>query len=788
MADGSVKIDIEVNNGEAREKLSEVESGANETADGLEKMGDAGKEAGKGMEAVNVAAGNFLTDTVKALLSGIGEAIDALLDLSDTTREYREDMAKLDTAFSVNGFAVETASAAYEDFYAILGESDRSVEAVNHLAELTNNEQELAKWSDICAGVTAKFGDSLPIEGLTEAANETAKVGKVTGPLADAINWAAMSTEEWGAVLGEGSAAQTAFNKAIEDGLPVEDAFNAALAEISTEQERSAAITDALNSIYSDAADEYNELTAQTQKARRATSEFEGAQADLGEAIEPVTTAITELKTKALEAVLPLVEGVSDAFQDFGKWMEENPQKVELLKGALIGVATALGVLAVALGINTVIGLVTKAFEGLNLAMLTSPVLWVAALLAGLVAAFIYLWNTSESFRNFWINLWESVKSACEPVFTAIKTLFSAVWDDIKQKWEEAQPFFTALWEVIKSVFSAETAALGSFFRIAWEVIKAVWDGVVAYFQILWAGITGVFSVVVAFFGGLFSSAWAAIQLVWNTVTGYFAAVWATIEGIFAVVKAVLSGDFQGAWDAIQGIVGTWGRYFEMVWENIQNVFSAVAEWFGEVFQAAKDAISNVWDGIKDYFQTVFDGIVNVFSSIKSEFTSVGSNIISGIWAGISAGWDWLVGKVKSLADSLLSAAKQVLGIASPSKKFRWIGEMSAEGVSVGFDDVDIEKGVTAKLQGLTAHAQAIVSAESARMSRGAGIADSGFGELARAVSTQTAGINSLAGEYRRGSGSSKPVVLMLDGRELGRAVVDLGSAEANRLGTRLAY
>ena len=274
----------------------------------------------------------------------------------------------------------------------------------------------------------------------------------------------------------------------------------------------------------------------------------------------------------------------------------------------------------------------------------------------------------------------------------------------------------------------------------------------------------------------------------WNTVTGYFAAVWATIEGIFAVVKAVLSGDFQGAWDAIQGIVDTWGRYFEMVWENIQNVFSAVAEWFGEVFQAAKDAISNVWDGIKDYFQTVFDGIVNVFSSIKSEFTSVGSNIISGIWAGISAGWDWLVGKVKSLADSLLSAAKQVLGIASPSKKFRWIGEMSAEGVSVGFDDVDIEKGVTAKLQGLTAHAQAIVSAESARMSRGAGIADSGFGELARAVSTQTAGINSLAGEYRRGSGSSKPVVLMLDGRELGRAVVDLGGAEANRLGTRLAY
>lgn len=98
----------------------------------------------------------------------------------------------------------------------ILGESDRSVEAVNHLAELTNNEQELAEWSTIAAGVTAKFGDSLPIEGLTEAANETAKVGQTTGVLADALNWASADSSVFKDALGGNNKAMTAFNKAIK--------------------------------------------------------------------------------------------------------------------------------------------------------------------------------------------------------------------------------------------------------------------------------------------------------------------------------------------------------------------------------------------------------------------------------------------------------------------------------------------------------------------------------------------------------------------------------------------
>lgn len=311
MADGKVKIDIIADDSDAKKKLDGVEDAANDTADGLEKLGDSGDKSSKGLGLLDIAAGNLVSGGISALLSGIGNAISSLASLAEETREYREDMAKLDTAFKTQNHSVEAGQAAYEDFYAILGESDRSVEAVNHLAELTNNTEELSKWSTIAAGVTAKFGDSLPIEGLTEAANETAKVGQTTGVLADALNWVSKDSAVFKQSLGGNQKALAAFNKALKDGENVEDAFSAALSKMSTEQERSAAITNTLNGIYSDAAAEYNTLTAETQKARRAAAEMEAAQARLGAAFEPVATIVTEAKAAFFNFAANLAENVS---------------------------------------------------------------------------------------------------------------------------------------------------------------------------------------------------------------------------------------------------------------------------------------------------------------------------------------------------------------------------------------------------------------------------------------------------------------------------------------------
>ena len=157
----------------------------------------------------------------------------------------------------------------YKDFYVILGESDRSVEAVNHLAKLCNTEEELAMWSDICAGVSATFGDSLPIEGLTEASNETAKTAKVTGVLADALNWVGIS----------------------------EDVFNEKLEKCSTEQQRSQLITQTLNAAYQESSEKFREMNASVIVSREATQRLTEAQAKLGAVVDPI---LTTLKTKLL--------------------------------------------------------------------------------------------------------------------------------------------------------------------------------------------------------------------------------------------------------------------------------------------------------------------------------------------------------------------------------------------------------------------------------------------------------------------------------------------------------
>ena len=164
MADGEVKIQITADDSDIKNELNDVDNKVKETSGGLDDLGDSVDGAGSSFEAAEVAIGNFVSDGLTALISAVGSAISSIASLADETREYREDMAKLDTAFTTVGHSTETAQQAYDSFYQLLGESDRSVEAVNHLAELTKNEQELAQWGTIAAGVTAKFGDSLPIE------------------------------------------------------------------------------------------------------------------------------------------------------------------------------------------------------------------------------------------------------------------------------------------------------------------------------------------------------------------------------------------------------------------------------------------------------------------------------------------------------------------------------------------------------------------------------------------------------------------------------------------------
>ena len=370
--------------------LKDYEDAAKDTDDALKNLGKGAKTAeqrtqelaersgvaAKDLDKLKEKADDVADKGLKVLAAAATATVAALTAASEATREYRTNMAKLNVAFTDNGHSAAEAQEAYQELVGVLGESDQAVEAANHLAKLTDNARDLATWTgDILPGVFATFGDSLPIEGLTEAANETAKVGQVTGPLADALNWAGVS----------------------------EDKFNESLAACSDEQSRQALITGTLSRLYKGATDQYKRTNAEVIRANKANDAWTASLAKTGRTMEPIVTDVKELGVELLQSaeqpvqrltkyirstLLPTLEKVS-------KWALRNgPQLIGVATGLTTAMAAyktgALAAKVVTSDLTKVVLGAEKAQKLLNLTQAATPwglaVAGAAAVVAGLAA------------------------------------------------------------------------------------------------------------------------------------------------------------------------------------------------------------------------------------------------------------------------------------------------------------------------------------------------------------------------------------------------------------------
>ena len=210
---------------------------------------------------------SFAKTAVGVGVAGATALTTAFIALDGATEEYRVAMGKLNTAFDASGFSADAARKSYRNFYAILGDTDTATEASQLLAKLAENEQDVSTWTRIAAGVSGTFGDSLPVEGLIEAANETAKVGTVTGQLADALNWAGI----------------------------MEDDFNERLSACGSESERNKLIMDTLAQTYEGAATAFYRNNKQIVDARRNQATLDEITAKLGDTSALVKTRLWEM-------------------------------------------------------------------------------------------------------------------------------------------------------------------------------------------------------------------------------------------------------------------------------------------------------------------------------------------------------------------------------------------------------------------------------------------------------------------------------------------------------------
>lgn len=421
---------------ENKQKLDNVDKASNKVTNSLKDVDNACDSVDSGFSVMKGALADLTASAIEKAIGGISDLVGSILDLSDATEEYRSMNAKLEGSANSWGYSTDFATEKYKEFYSYLGDSQMSTNAITNLMGIGLETDKVSKLAEGAIGVWASYGDSIPIESLTESINETIQVGKVTGTMADTINWAKVSNEDFSKALGEGSKAQKAFNNAIKDGESTEDAFSAALAATNDTQERANIVANFLNNTYGKSKSTYDDMTEGIRNANSAEADLMDVQSQMADVLDPVNNAFTSLKTETLEKMIPIVEDVTSAFFDLNNYLDEHKGVATILKGVVVALAAGFGVLAVALGIQKTIEGVSKAMSFLNATMSANPIVFIIAGITALVVGFLYLWNNCESFRNFWIGLWDGLVSFFSTAKDKVIDGFNSIVDFVKLNWQ----------------------------------------------------------------------------------------------------------------------------------------------------------------------------------------------------------------------------------------------------------------------------------------------------------------------------------------------------------------
>lgn len=463
------------------EAKKETENFSKKSKSGLAGFNDGVKKANE------VASKAF-----KAIALSVAGAAAALLALAGKSEEYRVSQAQLATAFETAGGSAEQAKVVYEDLYRVLGDTGQSTEAAQHLAQLTTNEQDLAEWTDICQGVYATFGASLPIESLTEAANETAKTGELTGALTDALNWAGVA----------------------------EDDFKASLLECNTEAEREALIRSTLSGLYSEAAAGYEKNAEAVLKQHEAEVKLNDAMAALGEAMAPIQTMLAEFGAQILTEISPAIQGlatehgpqlkkvlgeVAKALGNVIGWIADNWDLISTLGTVILAIVAALKLYNAAMAIAAIATNAT-----------TLPILAVVAAIAAVIAIIVLCVKHWDDIKAAGAKAWEWIKNAWnsaatwfnDKIIKPVVNFFSGMWNGLKSGASKA-------WEGIKSVFSAVGNFFKNTFSNAWNAVKNIFSSGGKVFEGIKDGISKAFKTIV---NGLISGINAVVAVPFKAI------------------------------------------------------------------------------------------------------------------------------------------------------------------------------------------------------------------------------------------------------------------------------
>lgn len=424
----------------------------------------------------------------------------AFVSVTENTREYRNEMAKLDTAFQTAGHSSEAAKKTYGELNAVLGDSGQATEAANHLAMLCDTEEELQKWTDICTGVYATFGDSIPIEGLTEAANETAKVGTLTGSLADALNWAGVNEEE----------------------------FQASLDKCNTEQERQALITETLTGLYDEASSTYKEANADIIEANKAQEAMNATMAEIGAIAEPVVTMFLNMFAEMLTNYMPMIQDLAATLL---------PLLMDLVNAILPMLISFLGAL-MPVFMQIIEAVMPVLINLIN--TLLPPIMQIVQMI---LPVLLQLITAILPMLQPIIDLLNPIIQACMALIVPLMDLINAV----------LPPLITIITYLVDVVlFGLQTA-----FETMSNIISNVVNVAVSYVKDQFSVLKDIFFGIIDFIKNVFTGNWrGAFENIKNIVSAIFQGMINVVKAPINVIIGIINGLISGIAAGVNGVIG----------------------------------------------------------------------------------------------------------------------------------------------------------------------------------------------------------------------------------------
>lgn len=425
-------------------------------------------------------------------------------------------------------------------------------------------------------------------------------------------------------------------------------------------------------------------------------------QDNMNSSIEQMFGAFESAAIVIQKILAPSIRKVADAISGLVEKFVSAPESTQKLVVAIGLIVAAIGPLIFMIGsviiwINRVkvafkaLSESSKLFSGLSKAMglLTNPVFLVIAAVALLVVGFIYLWNTSEDFRNFWIGLWEGIKSAvssavewiqnawkstgewfnnlwksikegADNVWTTIQEAPGKAADWIKNKWTETKEFFSSIWDGIKEAASSAWEGIVNILAPYVIAIKNVFQPMIDFFTNLWSQI-----------GSIAGSAWEIIKtavmgpilLLIDLITGNFnqlkedaSMLWTTlttnIQNIITTFVDIVVGYYTSLKDTVINI-------WNVLASTIKDVWNSFTTWIKETTNNIVNSIKQGWSNLKqgtiDLFNNMIQGAKDLWNSFKAWFI----NLVIGTKDNIIQGWENLKQGTIDTFNNLVNGAQE---------------------------------------------------------------------------------------------------------------------------------